>query len=210
MFDVESSLKVSPLIAILRGITPEEIIDYSDVIIESGWRCIEIPLNSPDPLESIRRLAKHCGDDVLVGAGTVLSVNDVAAVSNAGGRLIVSPNTNPEIIRAALDCDMVIMPGFLTPTEAFTAYQAGARYLKLFPADTMGPTYIKAIRSVLPVDAKIIPVGGVSPETIAAFHQAGSVAYGIGSQLYKAGMSVAEVRAQAERFFAACNNLANH
>lgn len=202
--DVEAYFSESPLIAILRGIRPDEILEYSKAIVDAGWRCIEVPLNSPSPLESIKILRDHFGNHILAGAGTVLTAAAVRSVVEAGGRLIVAPNTNAEVIAEAIKNNAVIMPGFLSATEAFTAYELGARYLKLFPADAMGPDYIKAIRSVLPGDAKIIPVGGVSPETVASFQQVGSAAFGIGSQLYKPGMTVADVKLRAEKFIAAC------
>lgn len=202
--DVESYFSQSPLIAILRGVRPDEILEYAKVIVDSGWRCIEVPLNSPSPLESIKILRDHFGDRILSGAGTVLTAEAVRSVIGAGGRLIVAPNTNPEVIAESIKNNAVIMPGFLSATEAFHAYEQGARYLKLFPADAMGPAYIKAIQSVLPTDAKIIPVGGVFPETLPDFRQAGSAAFGIGSQLYKPGMPVADVRARAESFITAC------
>ena len=201
--DVEFYLEKAPFIAIMRGITPDSILDYAKVIVDAGWRCIEIPLNSPDPLERIRKLSAYYGNDILIGAGTVLDTESVDLVHAAGGRLVVAPNTDKKVIAAALEKDIAIMPGFLSPTEAFSAYDAGARYLKLFPADSMGPAYIKAIRSVLPKDANIIPVGGVTPESISSFRQAGSKAFGIGSQLYKPGMTVAEVAQQAQNFIGA-------
>lgn len=204
--DVENYFSQSPLIAILRGIRPDEIIGYAKAIVDAGWRCIEVPLNSPSPLESIRILRDCFGDDILIGAGTVLTVKDVQAVIGAGGRLIVAPNTDPAIIAEAIKNDAVIMPGFLSATEAFQAYDSGARFLKLFPADAMGPSYIKAIRSVLPQDARIIPVGGVTPETVAAFRDAGSYAFGVGSQLYKPGMAVDETGMRAKAFTLACKD----
>lgn len=202
--DVETYFSQSPLIAILRGIRPEEIIAYATAIVDAGWRCIEVPLNSPSPLESISLLSRHFGKDILSGAGTVLTVEAARDVVAAGGRVIVTPNTNQAVIKTALENKVAVMPGFLSATEAFQAYDAGARYLKLFPADAMGPAYIKAIKSVLPTDAKIIPVGGVTPETVASFHQVGCAAYGIGSQLYKPGMTVAEVKQRAIDFMTAC------
>lgn len=202
--DVETYFSESPLIAILRGIRPDEILEYGKVIVDAGWRCIEVPLNSPSPLESIKILRDYFGDTILSGAGTVLNPEAARNVLAAGGRLIVTPNTNPEVIAVALEGKAAIMPGFLSATEALRAYDAGARYLKLFPADAMGPAYIKAIQSILPADAKIIPVGGVTPETLTSFRQAGSVAFGIGSQLYKPGMAVAEVKNRADDFITAC------
>lgn len=193
----ETYLSQSPLIAILRGVTPAEVIEVGTAIVDAGWTIIEVPLNSPEALESIRRLNDHFGAKVLIGAGTVLSAQDVKAVSDAGGRLIVSPNCNASVIKATLEKDMFSLPGVYTATEAFAAYELGARYLKLFPADSLGPAYIKALRSVLPSDAHVVPTGGVSPETIKDFRAAGSAAYGIGSQLYKPGMGAGDVGARA-------------
>jgi 2-dehydro-3-deoxyphosphogalactonate aldolase len=198
--NVDDLLRQSPFIAILRGVSPGEVLGYAEVIAGAGWRCIEVPLNSPEPLDSIARLAERFKDDLLIGAGTVTRAADVAAVAEAGGRLIVAPNMNEAVIKAALERNMTVMPGFLTPTEAFRAYEAGARHLKLFPADSAGPAYIKAVRSVLPPDAKIVAVGGVSPGNIGAFKNAGACAFGIGSQLYKPGMTVAETAKQAKAF----------
>ena len=202
--DAAFYLNQMPLIAILRGIKADEILEYAEIIVAAGWRVIEIPLNSPDPLKSIEKLTAKYGDEILIGAGTVLNIDSVQKVAAAGGRVIVAPNTDVDVIRAALDHDMAVMPGFLTPTEGFLAYEAGARYLKLFPADSMGPAYIKAVKSVLPGDARIIPVGGVTPETIASYHAAGCSAYGVGSPLYKPGMAVAEVEKNAQNFAEAC------
>lgn len=203
---IDTIFRESPLIAILRGVRPEEVLGIAKAIVDSGWRCIEVPLNSPSPLESISLLQKHFGTEIVIGAGTVTTAVDVRAVIDAGGRLIVAPNTDPSVIFEALKHNALIMPGFLSATEAFQAYQHGARYLKLFPADAMGPAYIKAIRSVLPSDARIIPVGGVTPENVTAFRGAGSFAFGIGSQLYKAGMSNEDVRIRAESFITACRS----
>ncbi|MDB5490694.1 MAG: 2-dehydro-3-deoxy-6-phosphogalactonate aldolase [Micavibrio sp.] len=202
--NIDALFSEAPLIAILRGVQPEQVVAYGKAIVDSGWRCIEVPLNSPSPLESIRNLYDYFGDSILTGAGTVLSAADVKAVVSAGGKLIVAPNTDASVVTEALAHNAVIMPGFLSATEAFQAYAYGARYLKLFPADAMGPAYIKAIRSVLPADARIIPVGGVTPDNLQAFREAGSAAFGVGSQLFKPGMSVDEVRARAEDFMSAC------
>jgi 2-dehydro-3-deoxyphosphogalactonate aldolase len=202
--DIETYFSQSPLIAILRGIRPDEIIGCATVIVDAGWQCIEVPLNSPSPLESVKLLADHFGDRILSGAGTVLTPQQARAVTEAGGRLIVAPNTNPAVIAEARKHGAAVMPGFLTATEAFQAYDAGARWLKLFPADSAGPAYIKALRSVLPPDAKVIPVGGVTPANLAAFREAGGIAFGVGSQVYKPGMALADVRARAEAFMSAC------
>lgn len=198
MLSPEKYFSQSPLVAILRGVKPEEVIACGEAIVAAGWRVIEVPLNSPDALESIRRLVERFGDDILIGAGTVLSAQSVADVAAVGGRLIVAPNTDAEVIHAALANGLVTLPGVYTPTEAFQAYRLGARYLKLFPADSLGPAYIKAIKSVLPPDAHIVPTGGVSVDTIADFHAAGCRAYGIGTQIYKPGMDVAEIAQRAK------------
>lgn len=204
----EAYFQQSPLVAIMRGVKPSEVIACAEAIVAAGWRVLEVPLNSPDPLDSIARLAAHFGDRVLVGAGTVLSAQDVEAVAAAGGRLVVAPNTDAAVVGAALGRGMVMLPGVYTPTEAFEAYRLGARYLKLFPADSLGPAYIRAIRSVLPRDAHIVPTGGVSAETIADFHAAGSRAYGIGTQVYKPGMDVAEISRRAQVLAQAAAQLA--
>ncbi len=207
MLSPESFFEQNPLIAILRGIKPEEAVACGKAIVEAGWRVIEVPLNSPDAFTSIKTLTAHFGQDILIGAGTVLTAEDVEKVAAAGGRLIVAPNTNKAVIDSALAKGLVMLPGVYTPTEAFAAYDMGARYLKLFPADTLGPSYMRALKSVLPKDAHLAPTGGVSVDTIADFHAAGSRAYGIGSQLYKAGMGVADVSRNAIALSAAAAKL---
>jgi 2-dehydro-3-deoxyphosphogalactonate aldolase len=199
----------NPLIAILRGIKLEEVVAYAAVIAAAGWRCIEVPLNSPAPLQSIEKLSSHFGDRVLIGAGTVRTEEEVKAVAGAGGRVIVSPHTDSAVIRAAIAQDLVPMPGFTTPTEAAIAYDAGARYLKLFPAGTGGPAHLSAMRAILQEDIKIIAVGGVSAENLGAFNKAGAIAYGIGSELYKPGRSVEDVAQRARDFTAAAKAVHN-
>jgi 2-dehydro-3-deoxyphosphogalactonate aldolase len=189
------------LVAILRGVRPEEVEAISDAIIEAGFSMIEVPLNSPDPLASIGLLAKRYGPDVLVGAGTVLSVDDVAAVRAAGGRLIVSPNVNPAVIRASEG--LVSLPGFYTPTEAFAALEAGATGLKLFPADGASPAYLKAQCAVLPKDVPLLAVGGVTPENLGQWMAAGAHGAGLGSALYKPGLTAQQVGERARAFVAA-------
>ena len=201
--DAEKYFAESRLIAILRGLKPEEAVPFGKEIVNAGWRCLEVPLNSPDPFDSIAQLAKTFGDRALIGAGTVLTAEDVQKTYDAGGRLIVAPNTDVDVVKAAMKLGMVVMPGVYTATEAFAAYKLGVRYLKLFPADSLGPTYVKALKSVLPKDAKVIPTGGVSVETIADFHAAGCHAFGIGSQLFKPGISAAEVAKRAATLSAA-------
>ncbi|WP_226015623.1 2-dehydro-3-deoxy-6-phosphogalactonate aldolase [Novosphingobium sp. FKTRR1] len=192
------AMKRCPLVAILRGVRPDEVEAIADAIIEAGFTMIEVPLNSPEPLESIARLAKRYGPQVLVGAGTVLSVADVAAVRDAGGRLIVSPNVNADVIRAS--SGLVSLPGFFTPTEAFAAIEAGATGLKLFPADGASPAYLKAQCAVLPKGLPLLAVGGVTPDNLEQWAAAGAHGAGLGSALYKAGQSAAQVGQQAQAF----------
>jgi 2-dehydro-3-deoxyphosphogalactonate aldolase len=203
----EKYFSESRLIAILRGLKPEEAPGHGEAIVSAGWRCLEVPLNSPEPFKSIEALAKKYGDKALIGAGTVLTAEDVKKVADAGGQLIVAPNTDRDVVEAAMKLNLVIMPGVYTATEAFAAYKMGVRYLKLFPADSVGPGYIKALKSVLPKDAKVIPTGGISVDTIAAFHEAGCHAFGIGTQLFKPGMSVDDVARRAQALAKAAANL---
>jgi len=192
------ALKRSPLVAILRGVRPDEVEAIGDAIIAAGFSMIEVPLNSPDPLESISRLAKRYGPEVLVGAGTVLSVADVENVRDAGGRLIVSPNVNEAVIRAS--AGLVSLPGFYTPTEAFAALEAGATGLKLFPADGASPAYLKAQCAVLPKEVPLFAVGGVTPDNLGQWAAAGAHGAGLGSALYKPGMAASQTGELAQAF----------
>ncbi|NSY47456.1 2-dehydro-3-deoxy-6-phosphogalactonate aldolase [Agrobacterium tumefaciens] len=186
-----------PLIAILRGLKPEETEGVVGALIETGFRAIEIPLNSPDPFRSIEIAAKMAPADCLIGAGTVLSTDDVDALDAAGGKLMVSPNADADVITAARVKGMVTMPGVLTPTEALVAAKAGATGLKFFPASIIGPAGINAIRTILPKDLVIAAVGGVSDKNFADYTNAGILAFGLGTSLYKPGMTAAEVRERA-------------
>ncbi|GEO01601.1 2-dehydro-3-deoxy-6-phosphogalactonate aldolase [Novosphingobium sediminis] len=192
-----------PLVAILRGLTPETADDIGDVLVEAGFTLIEVPLNSPRPLESIARLAKRLEGRALVGAGTVLDVASVTAVAEAGGTLIVSPNTNPAVISAAAARGLIAVPGFQTPSEAFAALEAGARALKLFPAEAASPAVLKAIRTVLPAGTAVLPVGGISPTTMASWHAVGAGGFGIGSALYSPGVTPEVLAERAAAFIAA-------
>ena len=192
-----------PLIAILRGITPSEAIDIGLALVETGFRVIEVPLNSPEPIESIRRLATALGDRATVGAGTVRSAAEVAEVAAAGGRLIVSPHMSPQLIRATKQAGLMSGPGVATPTEAFAAIEAGADFLKLFPAEQLPPAIVKAWRAVLPKGMPLVPVGGIAPESMAAYVAAGATGFGLGSAIYKPGMTPPDVRRAAEAFIAA-------
>lgn len=187
-----------PLVAILRGLKPEETEGVVGALLDVGFRAIEIPLNSPDPFRSIEIAAKMAPSDALIGAGTVLTVEHVAQLDAAGGKLMVSPNANANVIIAAREKGMVTMPGVLTPTEALVAAHAGATGLKFFPASVLGPSGINAIRTILPTDLLIAAVGGVSDKNFAEYTKAGITAFGLGSSLYKPGMSAADVRERAE------------
>ena len=182
-----------PVVAILRGVRPEEVVDIGESLYRAGIGIIEVPLNSPDPLLSIEKLSNALGDRCVIGAGTVLTESDVEGVAAAGGEIVVTPNTNPGVIARALELGMVPMPGWATATDAFLAYQAGARYLKLFPAATYGPDHIKAVSAVLPDDCSLLAVGGVGAESAAQWLRAGIDGFGIGSELYKPGRSAEEV-----------------
>jgi 2-dehydro-3-deoxyphosphogalactonate aldolase len=193
-----SLLQQLPLIAILRGIRPEEVPAAADALTGAGFRIIEIPLNSPQPLESIRHLAGRSG--LLIGAGTVLSPGEVEGVAAAGGRLMVAPNADREVIAAAKRLGMVALPGVATPTEAFAALAAGADGLKMFPAEILPPKALKAWRAVLPAGIPLLPVGGITPETMADYLAAGANGFGLGSALYKPGMSAGELGQRAKAF----------
>jgi 2-dehydro-3-deoxyphosphogalactonate aldolase len=191
-----------PLIAILRGVKPDEVEAIGDELVAAGFTLIEVPMNSPDPLESVSRLAKRFAGRAIIGAGTVLRVEQVQAVADAGGTMIISPNANLDVIRASASAGLVSLPGILTPSEAFAALDAGATALKLFPAEAASPTVLKAMRAVL-TEARILPVGGVSPDTMAPWIAAGAPGFGLGSALYKVGMSAEQVGANARAFIAA-------
>ncbi len=197
---LDQALRTCPLVAILRGLTPDEAVPVGQALIDAGFRIIEVPLNSPEPLDSIRRLENQFGAQALVGAGTVLSQEDVDAVARAGGRLVVSPHFDPAVVRAALTRGLVPMPGVVTPSEIFAARALGAHAVKLFPAEMIGPQVVKALRAVIPREQKLLPVGGITPVNIPAYREAGADGFGIGSALYQPGRSPAEV-AQAARAF---------
>jgi len=188
------------LVAIIRGVTPGEAEGIGEAIFEAGIRIIEVPLNSPEPLASIERLARRFGESALIGAGTVLDAADVARVRDAGGRVIVSPNTFEPVIAAAAGMGMVSLPGFFTPSEAFTALRAGATGLKLFPAEGASPAVVKAQRAVLPRDVPLLVVGGISPGNMQPWLDAGAQGFGLGSGLYRPGQSVEETAAKARAY----------
>ncbi len=194
-----TSLQQLPLVAILRGLTPAEAPAIGQALVSTGFLLLEVPLNSPQPLQSIATLADQ-HPNLLIGAGTVMSAADVRNVQAAGGRLIISPHFDAEVVHEALRLGMACMPGVATPSEAFAALKAGAHALKLFPAEMIGPAVVKALRAVMPASVPLLPVGGVSPDNMAAYRQAGATGFGIGSALYKSGQSAADTAAAAQRF----------
>ena len=191
-----------PLVAILRGLQPTEALAVGRALTSTGWQLIEVPLNSPQPLQSIEAIASAL-PGALVGAGTVLTVQQVREVHAAGGQLIVSPNLDRDVVREAAKLGMVCLPGVATATEAFAALAAGADGLKLFPAELITPAVVKALRAVLSPHTVLLPVGGITPAGMAAYRAAGADGFGLGSALYKPGMSAAEVAANARAFIAA-------
>ena len=192
-----------PLVAILRGLRPEEALPVGQALVSTGWTLIEVPLNSPQPLDSIAALASAL-PQALIGAGTVLRPEDVRNVQAAGGQLIVSPNFNPAVVREAVRLGLVCLPGVMTASEAFAALEAGATGLKIFPAEMITPPVIKALRAVLPPGTVVMPVGGITPGNMRPYLAAGADGFGIGSALYKPGMSASEVAENAMTFISAC------
>ncbi|MBL8339437.1 MAG: 2-dehydro-3-deoxy-6-phosphogalactonate aldolase [Rhodoferax sp.] len=199
---LDNCLGALPLIAILRGLTPPEAGAIGQALAGAGFRLLEVPLNSPQPLDSIARLAQD-HPQALVGAGTVLTPAQVREVAAAGGRLIVSPNFDAAVVREAVRCGLVSLPGIATPTEAFGALAAGAHGLKLFPAEAASPNVLKALRAVLPAGTRVMPVGGISPQNMAPWRAAGAAGFGIGSALYQPGKAADAVAQDAVRFVAA-------
>jgi 2-dehydro-3-deoxyphosphogalactonate aldolase len=197
--DVVNTIKERPIFSILRGITPDEIADVSEALYDGGIRIIEVPLNSPDPYRSIETLAKTFSDRCLCGAGTVVSVDQVDKVNAAGGQLIVSPNTNLEVITRSIELGMTPVPGFNTPSEAYAAIGAGARVLKMFPAANIGLDYFRSISEILPADVQVIATGGINVENASHWLQAGIAGIGVGSNLYMPGCSAAHVNSYAKK-----------
>lgn len=191
-----------PLVAILRGITPQEAVAAAEILIGAGFRWLEVPLNSPSALESIRLMCEFAGDNAKIGAGTVLTVEQVDDVAAAGGQLIVSPNANTAVIQRACQRNLVSLPGVMTPTEAFAALHAGASALKLFPAEQLSPELLKAFRAVLPRNVACLPVGGIRPDAdqMQRYAQAGANGFGLGGALYQAGMPLDELANRANAY----------
>ncbi|MFF7395387.1 2-dehydro-3-deoxy-6-phosphogalactonate aldolase [Achromobacter sp. NPDC008082] len=200
---LQTAMAQCGLIAILRGIKPTEAEAIGHALYEAGFRLIEVPLNSPDPLDSIRAMRAALPIDCLIGAGTVLNPDDCARIQDAGGELIVMPHSDPAVIRAAKALGMASCPGVATPTEAFAALAAGADVLKMFPAEQLGPVVLKAWRAVMRPPIALVPVGGITPDNISVYAQAGASGFGLGSALYKPGLSAIEVGQNARAFVAA-------
>ncbi len=201
--EFDAALARCPLIAILRGVTPNEVVAIGEALFDAGLRLMEVPLNSPEPLQSIALLAHAFAGRAVIGAGTVLHAVDVATVQAAGGRMIVSPNTNVEVIAATSKGGLVSLPGIATASEAFTALDAGATALKLFPAEGASPAVLKALRAVLPAGTRVLPVGGIAPDNMAPWLKAGAAGFGIGSALYSPGVSPEQIAVRARAFIAA-------
>lgn len=200
---VASWLEPLPLVAILRGLPPEQAVATGRVLVDAGFRMLEVPLNSPQPLDSIRLLADDLGPEYLVGAGTVLHAKSVGQIKEAGGRLVVMPHADTAVIRAAKAAGLVCIPGVATPTEAFAALDAGADALKLFPAVQITPAVLQAWRAILPAGTVVLPVGGVTPANMPEYVQAGAGGFGIGSSLYKPGRSLEAIAQAASEFVGA-------
>ena len=200
--ELRRRLDQCPLIAIIRGVTPDEAAEIGAALHEGGIRIIEVPLNSPQPFDSIRRLADALGERALVGAGTVLETADVQKVRDVGGRIIVSPNTNRQVIEATVAAGLISSPGYFTPSEAFEAIRAGAHGLKLFPAEGASPAVVKAQKAVLPKHIPLLVVGGVKPDTMRPWLDAGADGFGLGGGLYQPGQSAEETAAKARAYVA--------
>ncbi|AZE47776.1 2-dehydro-3-deoxyphosphogalactonate aldolase [Pseudomonas chlororaphis] len=205
---LKQALAHNGLIAILRGLRPPEAAAIGEALYQAGFRVIEVPLNSPQPFDSIRILRDALPADCLIGAGTVLTLEQVEQVKAAGGQVIVMPHSDPKVLRAARAAGLYLSPGVASPTEAFAALAEGADVLKLFPAEQMGPAVVKAWLAVLPAGTVLLPVGGITPDNMQVFVDAGVKGFGLGSGLFKPGMSAAEVATRAKAYVAAWNALA--
>ena len=195
-----SAIEKHPLIAILRGIKPTEVVDVAEILIEKDFKIIEIPLNSPDPIRSIELLTHYFENHAIIGAGTVLDEASIRSIAEAGAKLVVMPNGNGIVVKAAKDRGLIAIPGIATPSEAFAMIEAGADALKLFPAEGIPPSVLKAMKAVLPSTVAILPVGGITPEKMNDYLKAGAIGFGLGSALYKPGMTLRDIRKNAEAF----------
>jgi 2-dehydro-3-deoxyphosphogalactonate aldolase len=199
----DAAVRRCPLIAILRGVKPDEVVRIGEAVLDAGFTLIEVPLNSPDPLDSVARLAKAFAGRAVVGAGTVLEEQEVEAVQAAGGTMIISPNASIDVIVRTARAGLVSLPGIATPSEAFAALRAGATALKLFPAEGASPAVLKAMRAVLPSSVRVFPVGGITPDNLSGWLNAGAAGFGLGSALYTPGLSPEQVSIRARKFVAA-------
>ena len=195
-----SAIEKHPLIAILRGIKPTEVVDVAEILIEKDFKIIEIPLNSPDPIRSIELLTHYFENHAIIGAGTVVDEASIRSIAEAGAKLVVMPNGNGIVVKAAKDRGLIAIPGIATPSEAFAMIEAGADALKLFPAEGIPPSVLKAMKAVLPSTVPILPVGGITPEKMNDYLKAGAIGFGLGSALYKPGMTLRDIRKNAEAF----------
>lgn len=200
---LDTALDACPLVAVLRWISPEEVEDVTAILIDAGFRLIEVPLNSPNPLDSIERIATRFGDQALIGAGTVMTPADVTRVRDVGGRLIVMPHADLSVVRAAHAQEMACFPGVATPTEAFASLEAGADGLKIFPAEAISPAILKAWRAVFAPQIPLLPTGSITPEAIPDWIKAGASGFGIGGNLYRPGRSLDGIKVSATAFVSA-------
>ncbi|GFE90053.1 2-dehydro-3-deoxy-6-phosphogalactonate aldolase [Steroidobacter agaridevorans] len=199
----DAAVRRCPLVAILRGVRPDEVVSIGEAVLDAGFTLIEVPLNSPDPLDSIARLAQAFAGRAVVGAGTVLEEQEVDAVQAAGGTLVISPNASIDVIVRTARAGLVSLPGIATPSEAFAALRAGATALKLFPAEGANPAMMKAMRAVLPSSVRVFPVGGITPDNLSGWLKAGAAGFGLGSALYTPGLTPEQVSIRAKKFVAA-------
>ncbi|GFE79977.1 2-dehydro-3-deoxy-6-phosphogalactonate aldolase [Steroidobacter agaridevorans] len=199
----DAAVRRCPLVAILRGVRPDEVVSIGEAVLDAGFTLIEVPLNSPDPLDSIARLAQAFAGRAVVGAGTVLEEQEVDAVQAAGGTLVISPNASIDVIVRTARAGLVSLPGIATPSEAFAALRAGATALKLFPAEGANPAVLKAMRAVLPSSVRVFPVGGITPDNLSGWLKAGAAGFGLGSALYTPGLTPEQVSIRAKKFVAA-------
>ncbi|WP_158969943.1 2-dehydro-3-deoxy-6-phosphogalactonate aldolase [Paraglaciecola sp. L3A3] len=201
----QTTFKSLPLVAILRGVKPEEVLSIAQILFDQGYRFIEVPLNSPDALVSISKLVDYFAEKAWIGAGTVTTMQQLDAVLQTGARLIVTPNTNPAIIKKSVNAGCVVMPGAMTVTEAFCAIEAGAEIVKLFPGEMLTPSVVKALRAVLPADVMCIPVGGISADTeqMKTYISVGANGFGLGSGLYRPGMTIEQLTLTAKNYITA-------